>query len=125
MRTIKIAAAVACGLTLLLLALTFTVKNPEIALYEETVELLMEQEGISCDQEITKRFPVLLDIQAKMKQLADLRQLVLDKTRSPAPVMAKEEIQQLEFYKLKINRLRKGVITELSQLAATYVIDRP
>ncbi|MEM8526403.1 MAG: hypothetical protein AAGG68_17305 [Bacteroidota bacterium] len=125
MKTIKIAAAVACGLTILLLVLTFTVENPELALYEETVQKLMAQEGINCDQEIKRRFPILLGIEKKMDRMANLKQLVLDKTRSPAPIITEKEVLQLEYYKKKINQLRKDVIMELSQLTATYVIDQP
>lgn len=125
MRITKIAAAVACGLALLLLTLTFTVKNPEVALYENTVEILMEQEGLTSNQEIEERFPILIGVQAKMSQIADLKRFMLDKTQSPAPIITEEDILQLEYYKQKIDQLQKVVRVDLSQLLAIYAESQP
>jgi len=125
MRIAKIAVATACGLTLLLLTLTFMVKNPEVALYEQTVEILMKQENLASSQEVDERFPILIDVRAKMNQIADLKRFVLDKTQSPAPIITEEEMLQLEYYKQKIYQLRKGVKVDLSQLVAIYTESQP
>jgi len=125
MRITKIAAATACGLTLLLLTLTFTVKNPEVALYEQTVETLMEQEDLASSQEVEERFPMLIGVRAKMNRIADLKRFVLDKTQSPAPIITEEEVLQLEYYKQKIHQLRRGVKVDLSQLLEVYAESQP
>jgi len=124
MRTIKIAAAVACGLIILLLALTFTVENPEIAQYEKTVEILMEREHLTSEQALEKHFPTLVAIRSKIDQLSELNRMIADKTRSPAPIITEEEVLQLKHCREKIRQLRKGITLELSQLITTYSVDQ-
>ena len=53
MRTVKIATGLACGLTILLLILALSIRNSETELYDETVQMLMEGEGIDSEEERT------------------------------------------------------------------------
>lgn len=125
MKVVKIAAGVACGLIILLLVLIFTVRNPETALYEETVEMLMKQEGSSSHREIEESFPILVEIQADMSRIAKLKQVVLVKTLGPATMINKEETLQLKDYHQTIRQLRKVVRKELLRLIADRVQEGP
>lgn len=125
MSVAKMAAGFACGLTILLLVLAFTVKKPETVLYEKTVKILMRQEGLTTDREIEERFPVLNEIQSNMDQMAQLNQFILSKTQGPVPMTSEKESRELEYYRQKVRQLRQGVKTELSHIIATYAEDRP
>lgn len=124
MRIVKIASACACTIGILVVALAFTVKNPETELYEKTVEMLMRQEGMSSHQEMEEHFPELLNIKSKMNRISYLNQIVLSKTRSPAPTITEGEALQMAYYTQRIRQLRRRVRTELSQLIATYAESR-
>ena len=122
MNIVKITATAACGLAMLLLVTTFTIKSPETTLYKKTVELLMEQEGIASDQEVVECFPILLEIQSKIVQIADLKQQVRSQSHTAT---TEEETLQMDYYNQKIHQLQSGVKTQLIQLIATCVISQP
>ena len=125
MRGIKIAAGTACGLTVLLLVLAFSLRNPEMALYEKTVEMLESQEGLSIDRSIEEHFPQLIAIRSNIKKMADLKQMILRKTQSPASMLNEEEVLQLKNYRQSLEELRKKVRTELTQLIAPACAHNP
>ena len=120
MKVVKIAVGIARGLTILLCVLAFTLQSPEQSQYDKTVEMLMEQEGISSVQELEARFPVLASIQFCMHRIDHLTQLIQTKTRSLAPSVTEEETAQLEYYMRKIHQLQQEVSTELSGLLTHY-----
>lgn len=120
MRTIKIAGALACFITVLVIALAFTTQNPETEMYEETIAMLRKQEGLTSDLECEERYPLLVNIKLNLNQIAYLNQIVLNKSRNPAPMVTEDEASQLEYYRQKIHQLKKGVRTELSQLIAVH-----
>lgn len=125
MSVIKITAGFACGLPILLLVLALAVKNPETTRYEQTVERLMVQEGLTTEREIEAHFPVLNEIKSKLDQITQLNQLILSKTQGPVPIISEREARKLENYRQRIRELRQGVRTELSLTIATYAKDRP
>ncbi len=118
MRAVKFAAGLACGLIILLLTLTFSLENPEKALYQKTVELLMKQEGLVTNQEAEEHFPILIDIQSKMNRIAELNQIVQSRRQGPSPIQNGNESLYLEDCIQKIRLLQKVVRIELSQLMA-------
>lgn len=120
MKAIKIAAVLAGSFLVVLLILIAKVKNPETALYEKTVKTLMQQEGINSQQEIEQRFPVLMEIQADMKEIAEMNRFILNTTRNPVPMISEAEIQQLKYYRQRTHQLQHNVRTTLSQLTVTY-----
>lgn len=121
MRIFKITAGFACGITVLLFVLTTsTSESPEAALYKKTVKLLIKQEGLTYDEKIEERFPVLKDIQFHITQITELKQVLSSKNQSPAPIIGKEETLKLEYYRQKIRQLQWMVRTKLSQLTTTY-----
>lgn len=125
MKAVKFAAGLACGLTVLLLILAFTVKNPEVALYEDTVEKLRQATGIPAEQSMEEQFPALAEIQADLKRIAELNQYVNSQSRCPAPDMSREEMQKRELQLEQIQRLRTTVRLKLSQLLAANSRDQP
>lgn len=125
MKVIKIAAVLACSFLISLLLLFIKVENPEIALYKKTVKTLMEQEGIASEQEIEERFPILIRIEADMKEVAELNQFILSKTQNPAPVLTEAAAIQLEHSLQKRSKLRQEVRTKLTQLLPAYTASQP
>lgn len=125
MIVLKIAAGFAFGVMILLFVLIFTIKNPETALYDKTVEMLMRQEGVTTDREIKERYPILIEVQSNISRIAELNQIVLSKIQSPTPITNEEEALQLENYMQRVRELRKGVRTDLSRLTTAYAEGRP
>jgi len=121
MRFIKIAGAFACFITVVVIALAINGKNPETEMYEETVDMLMKQDGMTSDLECQERYPILVDIKKNMSKITSLNQIVLSKSRNPAPIVTEDEVFEVEYYRQTIQQLKKGVRTELSQLIAVYV----
>lgn len=120
MSVVKIATGLACGLIILLLSISFTAKNPEIALYEKTVKTLMQQEHLNSIQAVEIQFPILKDIKAKMDEIADLKEVVHSKTHHLAQSTSREESIQIAFYTKQVKQLQKLVRVELLELLATY-----
>ncbi|MEM9920717.1 MAG: hypothetical protein AAF990_21645, partial [Bacteroidota bacterium] len=117
MSIVKIAAAIiCCGTAILLFALTLNAEKSETVLYKETVEVLMQQEGLTSDQELEARFPILVEVQTNLARIAELKQLILDKVRSPAPTGSEQESQQMAYWQEKIHQLQAAVKAELSHL---------
>lgn len=120
MSVLKIAAGFACGLIGLLFILTFSLKNPETALYEETIEMLMAKEGKCSEQELVECYPILREIQTHIHEIAQLNQIVQSKSRNPAPMIDKAESLAMQAQLESIYLLRKIVREALSQLILTY-----
>lgn len=120
MRFIKIAGAFACFITILIIALAFTGKNLETEMYEETVDMLMKQEGMTSDLACEERYPILVDVKTNLNLIASLNQIVLNKSRNPAPMVTEDEASQMEYYQQQIQQLKKVVRKELTQLIAEY-----
>ena len=59
MKVIKIAATFACCFLIALFILIIIVENPEVALYNKTVKLLMNQEKLETEDEVLDFFPAL------------------------------------------------------------------
>jgi len=125
MKVVKIATGIGRGLVVLLCILAFVLETPEHSQYEKTVEILMEQEGVSSIQEIEARFPVLADIQFCMNRIEHLTHIVQSKTRSLAPSVTEEETAQLEYYMHKIHQLQEEVRTGLSGLLVDEEVFQP
>ena len=125
MKVIKIAIVIAINFLIALFILTAKVKNPEIALYEKTVETLMRKEATNSEQKIKERFPMLIDVQSNINKITKLNQILHSKIRSPSPMMTKEDTLQMEGYRQRLRQLRKIVRTDLSQLLATHGEGRP
>ena len=125
MKVIKIAAVIASSFLVALLILITKIENPEVALYKKTIEMLMEQEGITTKKEVEKQFPILIDIQSTMRQIANMNEFVSYKTRNPAPILTEVEAMQLVHYIERIPQLREQVQKELTQLMTTYVAFQP
>ncbi|MEM9674439.1 MAG: hypothetical protein AAF992_17735 [Bacteroidota bacterium] len=125
MNAVKIAAGFAGGITILLVVLALNVKNPETALYDKTVEMLMKQEGVTSELELKKRFPELIDIKSTMSQVTDLNQTMQRVAQNPAPMMTEEESWQMEHHRQRMHQLRHEVRAELSQLIVTYAERQP
>lgn len=122
---VKIAAGLAGGITIVLFVLALTIKNPETALYEKTVETLMAQEGVTSEREVEKRFPQLIDIKSTMSQVTDLNRTMQRVAQNPAPMMTEQESQQMEHHRQKMHQLRQKIRVELSQLIVTYAEHQP
>ena len=125
MKVIKIAAVIASSFLVALLILITKIENPEVALYKKTIEMLMEKEGITTKKEVEKQFPILIDIQSTMRQIANMNEFVSYKTRNPAPILTEVEAMQLVHYIERIPQLREQVQKELTQLMTTYVAFQP
>lgn len=125
MKIIKIAAVIAASFLITLFIVIIKVENPEIALYQETVEMLMLQEGVNTKQEIEEHFPILTEIQANLDKIAKLNQFIACKTQSPAPVLTEVEAIQLEDHIKWRGQLRKKVRVELDLLIVTYAENQP
>ena len=89
MKIVKIAAVLASSFLTVLLILIFKVENPDVTLYEQTVEVLMNQEGLTSMKEIEERFPLLIDIKSTMDQITQMNEFVLSKTHGSPPVRYK------------------------------------
>ncbi len=125
MNAVKIAVGFAGGITILLVVLALNVKNPETALYDKTVEMLMKQEGVTSELELEKRFPELIDIKSTMSQVTDLNQTMQRAAQNPAPMMTEGESWQMEYHRQRMHQLRHEVRAELSQLIVTYAERQP
>lgn len=125
MKYLKIAAILAGSFLIALFTLIFKVENPEVTLYEQTVETLMRQKGLTSKPEIEEYFPALIDIQSKMHKITKLNEFVLRKTQSPPPILTENESLQLLHYLEEIPQLRKEVRTELFLLLETYAETQP
>jgi len=125
MKVIKIAAVIASSFLVALLILITKVENPEVALYKKTIKMLMEQKGITTKKEVEEQFPILIDIQSTMSQIANMNEFVSSKTRNPAPILTEAEALQLVHYIERIPQLREQVQKELTQLMTTYVAFQP
>ena len=73
MKAIKITALGAILLCLTLVILAVVTKNPEVRLYDKTVEQLMISEGFSSEQEALANVPHLAEIKGKMNELDNLQ----------------------------------------------------
>lgn len=126
MSIVKIAAAIiCCGTAILLFALTLNAEKSETVLYKETVEVLMQQEGLTSDQELEARFPILVEVQTNLARIAELKRLILNKVRSPAPTGSEQESQQMAYWQAKIHQHQAAVKAELSHLIAAYAHCNP
>ena len=125
MNVLEVATVLASSILVALFVLIIKVENPETALYQTTVEMLMQQEDLSSEQEVEERFPILREIKSKLNQIANMKQLMLRKTQSPSPILSEEESLQLKNYRQKIQQLRKVVRTDLLQLSETYAHSNP
>lgn len=125
MKTIKIAAGLACGLTILLLVLISASEDPEATLFKETIELLMKQEGLASVRETKARFPELTEVQDDLERISALSQLLLRKGQSPAPNLSEGEQLQMNHHARLIRELRKGVRRKLSRLVVARAGEQP
>ena len=116
MTAIKIATSIACGILLLLGILIVFAQNPEQKSFDDTVELLMEREGLTSSSEVIKSFPELEQIESKMQQISQLKTATQRLTGGPAPNPSIEEQRQIELHRKNIEQLREEVHIELRQL---------
>lgn len=120
MKIVKIMAALATLFLVALFTLIMSVENPEIALYEKTVQLLMQKEGVTSEKEAEERFPILIDIQTSMNKITKMNEFILNKTQNPAPILTEVEALQLIRYTQEIPKLREEIRRGLTQLMTTY-----
>ena len=125
MRVITIAASIACGLTILLSTLNFTIESTAQERYEKVVKSLMLHEGLSSFQEVLDAFPELKDIKSKMSRISYLSNSIHRITEGPAPNVSKTASLQVQTYSHEIRQLRESTQADLSQLAAIYQEDQP
>jgi len=125
MKTFKAVAVFACSFLVLLFTLITKVENTEIVLYKKTVKILMQEADVTSEQELKDSYPTLHEIQSNMNQIEHLNQMVLDKIKSPAPIVTEEESLQLEKHRQRISQLQKEVRTNLSQLLNESIENQP
>ena len=125
MNIVKVATGLACGLTMLLLVLALRTEKSETALYNKTVEVLMEQEGTNSEQETAALFPVLVGIQADLRRIAHLSLVIAQKTKGAVQIRTEGEALHLEDYRQTVAVLQKNVRSKLSQLLAAYNKNQP
>ncbi|MFK7772481.1 MAG: hypothetical protein AB8F94_10085 [Saprospiraceae bacterium] len=116
MKFIKITATFACCFLIALFILIIIVENPEVALYDKTVEVLMNQEKLETEEEVLDYFPALKGIKSNMTRVAYLNYIIQDKTQGPAPMITEEESKQLMKYTEEVQLLRRFIRQELTQL---------
>ena len=109
MRSIHLAAGLACGILLLLFFLVNKVEKPELLQYEKTIDKLMIQEGMSSREEVVTRFPELGVIQSKIERIQDLSQMIQRMTEGPAPEISVEQGHQLQAYIKERQQLQRWV----------------
>jgi len=127
MKIIKIAAVFAGSFLVALFILIIKGQNPEVALYDKTVEVLMDQESLASEQDVLDSFPALQDIKSNMTRVAQLDWIIQSKTQGPAPMVTEADSKQLIEYRQEIRQLRKLIRKELSLLMALaiYVAEEP
>jgi len=125
MKIVKIIALIASSFLVTLLALIITVKNPEVALYEKTIETLMDKEHLTCEQDVLDNFPDLKDIKSSMARVAYLDGFIQGKTQGPAPMVTAAESKQLTAYREEARQIRKEIKEELNQIIITQSIQIP
>ncbi len=113
-KVIGLFAGIICG-TLIILAV-FT-KNPEVKLYDETINRLMVSEGFSSEQEALVSIPHLAKVKGKMDKLSHLKFHVRSKTQCPVPTTSKAERQALESKMDQIRQLREELRRDLKQVS--------
>ncbi|MEO1516919.1 MAG: hypothetical protein AAFV95_17990 [Bacteroidota bacterium] len=116
MKVFRIAAVLASGILLALAVLLSRVENPELALYEEVMEVLWQEERWNSLQELEDCFPVLIDIQSDLQQIDHWKQMMRSRTGGPMSVETEEEKRQLDHFRKQIQRLQKKVRAELGEL---------
>ena len=121
---VKIATALVSGTTLLLLAMALCLKNPEAALYQKTVQTLMEEEALASEQEVLAHFPVLREIQSDLQEIARLNQGFRDQFQSPIPNHQEGDLL-LDATQAKMQQYRERVQTQLLQLLSNRINSRP
>ena len=119
MKAIKITALGAILLCLTLVILAVVTKNPEVRLYDKTVEQLMISEGFSSEQEVLANVPHLAEIKGKMNELDNLKYHVQSKVQDPVPTSSRAEERALETKMGKIRQLRKEVRKDLKRISTT------
>lgn len=125
MNIIKVVAISACGLLIVLFTLITSIENPEKKLFEETVESIMINEGLSSYQEVLDASPELKDIKSKMQRVSYLNNCINRIPRGPAPNVSREKSIQIQDYTHEIRQLRRNINEELTQLLAIYVENQP
>jgi hypothetical protein len=125
MKVIKIAATVASCFLIALFFLIIIVENPEVALYNETVEMLMNQEKLETEDEVLDHFPALKDIKSMMNRISYLKSSIHSITGGPAPNVSKEESLYVQRCAHEIRQLQRNIKEELSQLIIIYATVEP
>jgi hypothetical protein len=125
MKYIKIAATFASCFLIALFILIIIVENPEVALYNETVEILMNQEKLETEDEVLDHFSALKDIKSKMNRISYLKSSIHSITGGPAPNVSKEEGLYVQRCAHEIRKLQRNIKEELSQLITIYATVEP
>jgi hypothetical protein len=125
MKVIKIAATFASCFLIALFIMIITVENPEVALYNETVEILMNQENLETVDEVLHHFPALKDIESMMNRISYLKSSIHSITGGPAPNVSKEDGLYVQRCAHEIRQLQRNIKEELSQLVIIYAAVEP
>ncbi len=125
MKVVKFAMAFAACFLIVLIILIVNSENPEIALYDKTVETLMIQKGFTSVHEVLECYPTLKEIKNKIDRIGQLQVAIQSKTQGPAPMITEPESIQVQKDIKKIHQLRSHVRLELEQLVAAQVLELP
>lgn len=124
MSIVKIAAGLAGGSSILLLLLALFLQNPDTVWYEETAEILMEQEGLSSVQALESRYPALVDIKGQLQQINALNLRIRDQFQSPIPDYPEEGLQ-IDDMLWRVRQIRGQLSQQFYQLLTKRNIQTP
>lgn len=124
MNGIKVIAGLACSILIVLFLLIACTKNPEKALYEQTIKTLMIHQRVGSFQEVVEYYPELRDVQTKMERIAFLNNYIHHITTGPAPIVSREESIRIQDFNQEVRQLRVNVKATLTQLLTDYLANQ-
>lgn len=116
----KIVLGLLLSFLIIVLSLVLCLKDKDKSTYQEAVNFLMIQEGLSSPEETVNYFPELRDIKSKIDRIDYLSRTIHRFTEGPAPEVSINEQRLAKEYYFEIKHLRKSVTAGLSRMLATY-----
>ena len=103
-----------------IISLLIFAKNPEKAIFQDTVKALMTHEGLSTRQELFDQFPQLEVIKSKIERIGLLKRNINWITGGPAPNPSAAEQLHIQYLRDEIQRLQSQIKEELALLRKLY-----
>ncbi len=125
MNTFRVLVGAGLSFIAILVLLLCFVKNPEQALFDETVNSMLSQHGFSTAKEVIQYYPKLYAAQANMERIGYLKRNIRSMTGSPIADNSTEFVCRIGQMQAEIKQLESAVKETLLGMAADYALHLP